>query len=304
MEHHDSPYKFVGQFSGTLSFKTKSTLQPIFIIKGLRNNLLGLPAIEALSVVARLETTAAGSCDRASVMEKYPSLFTGLGNMGEEYEIQLKPSAKPYSIFTPRNVPLPLRDKVREELTRMESLGVISKVDTPTPWCAGMVVVPKKSGAIRVCVDLKPLNESVLREVHPLPKVDDALAQLHDARVFTKLDANSGFWQIPLAERSKALTTFLTPFGRYHFNKLPFGISSAPELFQKRMSKILIGLEEVICSIDDVLVVGKDYQEHEERLTAVLERLKSAGITLNSAKCEFQKDRLIFLGHLIYKDGV
>ena len=123
-------------------------------------------------------------------MKKYPSLFTGLGNMGEEYEIQLKPSAKPYSIFTPRNVPLPLRDKVQEELTRMESLGVISKVDTPTPWCAGMVVVSKKSGAIRVCVDLKPLNESVLREVHPLPKVDDALAQLHDARVFTKLDAN------------------------------------------------------------------------------------------------------------------
>ena len=84
----------------------------------------------------------------------------------------------------------------------MEQMGVISKVSDPTPWCAGMVVVPKKSGQVRICVDLKPLNESVLREVHPIPKVDDTLAQLAGATVFSKLDANSGFWQIPLDEES------------------------------------------------------------------------------------------------------
>ena len=78
----------------------------------------------------------------------------------------------------------------------MESMGVISKVDTPTPWCAGMVVVPKKLGEVRICVDLKPLNESVLREVHPIPSVDETLGKLAGATVFTKLDANSGFWQI------------------------------------------------------------------------------------------------------------
>ena len=109
----------------------------------------------------------------------------------------------------------------------MEAIGVIAKVDQPTPWCAGMVVVPKKSGAVRICVDLKPLNESVLREVHPIPKVDDVLGKLAGATVFSKLDANSGFWQIPLAAKSRLLTTFITPFGRYCFNKLPFGISSA-----------------------------------------------------------------------------
>ena len=76
----------------------------------------------------------------------------------------------------------------------MEAVGVISKVDQPTPWCAGMVVVPKKSGAVRICVDLKPLNESVLREVHPIPKVDDMLGKLAGATVFSKLDANCGFW--------------------------------------------------------------------------------------------------------------
>ena len=115
----------------------------------------------------------------------------------------------------------------------MRDLGVISEVDEPTEWCAGMVVVPKKNGEVRICVDLKPLNEAVLREVHPLPDVDGNLAQLSGASVFIKLDANSGFWQIPLAESSKLLTTFIMPFGRFCFNKLPFGISSAPEHFQK-----------------------------------------------------------------------
>ena len=140
-------------------------------------------------------------------------------------------------------------------------MGVISKVEEPTLWCAGMVPVRKKNGNIRICVDLKCLKESVLREVFPLPEDDDALAQLSGAKVFTKLDANSGFWQIPLTEESKLLTTFITPFGRYCLNKLPFGISSALEHFQKRMSHILTGLNGVICLVDDVLIFGQNKEE-------------------------------------------
>ena len=94
---------------------------------------------------------------------------------------------------------------------------------------------------------MKRLNESVLWEVHPIPRVDEVLAQLSGAAVFSKLDANSGFWQIPLSPESHPLTTFLTPFGRYWFNKLPFGISSAPEVFQSRMNTVLNGLDGVIC---------------------------------------------------------
>ncbi len=124
----------------------------------------------------------------------------------------------------------------------------------PTPWCAGLVVVPKKSGEVRLCVDLKPLNEAVLREVHPIPGVDETLAKLSGARVFSKLDANNGYWQIPLAEKSRKLTTFVTPHGRFCFNKLPFGISSAPELFHRRINGILDGLDGVICTMDDILV--------------------------------------------------
>ena len=167
-----------------------------------------------------------------------------------------------------------------------------------------MVVVPKKNGAIRICVDLKPLNENVLREVHPLPKVDDTLAQLAGAQVFSKLDANSGFWQIPLAKNSRHLTTFITPFGRYCFNKMPFGISSAPEHFQKRMSEILSGLDGVLCLMDDVLVFGKDKKEHDERLMAALKRIEAAGATLNPSKRKFRKQQLKFLGHLVDGEGI
>ena len=132
-----------------------------------------------------------------------------------------------------------------------------------------------------------------------MPHVDETLALLAGAKVFSKLDANSGFWQVPLAESCRHLTTFITPFGRYCFNKLPFGISSAPEFFQKQMSAILEGLPGVLCHLDDVLVFGKDCQDHDAHLQAVLEQIRSAGITLNRQKCEFGKTTLTLLGHVI-----
>ena len=139
---------------------------------------------------------------------------------------------------------------------------MIFKVDTPTLWCPGMVVVPKKDKTVRIRVDLKPLNANVLRETHPLPKVDETLAQLAGAKIISKLNANSGFWEIPLAKNSRYLTTFLTPYGQYCFNKMPFGISSAPEHYQKRVNKILDGLPGVVCLIDDILVHGTNKAEH------------------------------------------
>ncbi|KAL5481824.1 hypothetical protein EMCRGX_G022073 [Ephydatia muelleri] len=239
------------------------------------------PAILALDLVARVEETVE---TLPHIVERYPTLFQGLGSLGEPYDIQLKPDAQPYALFTSRNIPLPLRSKVEQELKQMESLGIISKVDKPTPWCAGMVVVHKKNGAIRICVDYQPLNRYVCREAYPLPKVDETLAQLAGAKIFSKLDANSGFWQIPLTESSKLLTTFITPFGRYYFHKLPFGICSAPEHFQKRMSQILAGLKGVLCQMDDVLVFGSDKAEHDIRLTAALDRIRNRGVTLNREK--------------------
>ena len=190
----------------------------MFIVRGLKNNLLGLPAITALNVARRLdEMVNTAPLEADGIRKRFPSLFARLGNLGDDYEIKLKPDAVPHALYTPRRIPIPLRAKVSEELNRMGAMGVISKVEVPTPWCAGLVVVPKKTGAVRICVDLKPLNLSVLREVHPLPKVDDTLAQLTGAKLFTKLDANSGFWQIPLSPTSRLLTTFITPSERYCF---------------------------------------------------------------------------------------
>ena len=122
-----------------------------------------------------------------------------------------------------------------------------------------MVVVPKPDGHIRICVDLTKLNQSVYREHHILPSVEQSLAQLKGETIFSKLEANSGFWQIELTKESSLLTTFITPFGRYCFNRLPFGITSTLEYFQ---TKILQGIYRIVCLIDDILVYGKTQEEH------------------------------------------
>ena len=129
--------------------------------------------------------------------------------------------------------------------------------------------------------------------------MDTTLAQLSGSTVFRKLDVNSGFWQIPLAAEPKLLTTFITPFGRFCFSKLPFGISSAPEIFQYRMNEVLLGLPGVLCHIDDILVYGKDTTEHNTRLHATLQNIKTAGITLN-----VNKSWIIFLDHVIDQNGI
>ena len=275
----------LGKITLTLTLNKTCCQQPVYVVKNITKNLLGFPAIKALSLLSHVE-----SIDK-NIVSLYPSLFTGLGTFAQEFKVQLKANAQPFALNTPRNIPLALRPKVQAESEHMEGLGVISCVSEPIPWCAAMVVVPKPSGAVRICVDMKPLNENVLREVHPMPKVDTTLAQLTGATVFSKLDANSGFWQIPLAKESRLLTTSIIPYGRFCFNKLPFRISSAPEVFQHHMNDILSGLPGVLCHVDDILVFGGTPGEHDRRLQAVLERIKNAGVT---EKCQFSQTRIRF----------
>ena len=240
----------LGKFECSLSH---TVIQTIFVINDLKTNLLGLPAITALNLATRNE-----SVEIDSIIEENADIFSGLGNFGAEYEIKLDKNSVPHALHAPRRVPLSQRDKIKQELERMESVDVIVKVEEAIVWCAGIVAVQKKNGSVRTCVDLKPLNKCVLREFHPLPMMYKILAPMQGAQIFNKLDANSGFWKIPLAEQSQLLTIFITPLSRYCFKKLPFGISSAPEHFQRRMNQILEGIEGVLCLIDDVLVWGKD----------------------------------------------
>lgn len=288
-----------GKFVGTLKSGKSKISTEIYVVNGLSKPLLGRPAIEKLDLVKRV-----ASVKSKDYVTRYPALFKGLGKLNGEYEIRLRSDSKPVAVSTPRRIPLPLLDKVEVELKRMESLGVISPVDEPTDWCAGLVVVPKKNNTVRLCVDLTELNKSVRRENHQLPSTEDTLHKLSGAKVFSKLDANSGFWQVQLAKSSRLLTTFITPFGRYCFNRLPFGISSAPEYFQKRMQALLSGLPGVLCQMDDVLIFGDTQEDHDLRLESVLERLLTAGITLNGDKCEFSKESITFVGHVIDASGI
>ena len=182
-----SPLKVLGCATVQLTYKQTTIKHHVYVIQHLSNNLLGLPAITALNVLTKIDDI---HNKENTILSKFQDLFQRLGKMPCEYEIKLKPDAKPYSLFTARKIPIPLRDKVQNELKQMEASGVISKVDQPTTWCSGMVVVQKKSGGVWICVDLKPLNENILREVYPMPHVDETLAFLAGAKVFSKLDAN------------------------------------------------------------------------------------------------------------------
>ncbi|UYV85035.1 K02A2.6-like [Cordylochernes scorpioides] len=292
-----------GTFVAKLRANTREMKETVYVVHHLEQPLLGVGACEDLQLVKRIDLVINGTTD-VNPEREFPKLFEGLGLLEQPYHIKLKEGAKPFSIPVPRRVPLLLMPKLKEQLDAMVAQEVIEPVDEPTEWCAPIVLAGKPNGKIRICVDLSRLNLSVERELHPLPVLEHELAQLNGAKIFSRLDANSGFWQIKLSEESQTLTTFITPFGRYKFKRLPFGISSAPEHFQKRMSAILRGVNGVICHMDDILIFAKRKEEHDETLREVLRRLKNSGITLNKEKCQFGVSNVTFLGHYIDEHGI
>ncbi|UYV82408.1 K02A2.6-like, partial [Cordylochernes scorpioides] len=194
--------------------------------------------------------------------------------------------------------------QVKEQLEEMTRLGVIESVEEPTEWCAGMVAVSKPGGKIRICVDLTKLNQYIRRENYPLPATEHILGQLGNACYFSKLDANSGFRQFGLAKESQKLTTFITPFGRFFFKRIPFGITSAPEIFQRKMTQLLGKIEGVVCFMDDIVVYGSSLEEHNERVRQVLKKIQEEGMTLNPEKCQFGVKTVKFLGHTLSSEGL
>ena len=227
---------------------------------------------------------------------EFPALVTGLGRLKTECHIT-RVDAKPFCLYNPRKIPHPLLPKVKSQIEAMLEQGVISPVTAPAEWCAGIVPVLKPNGQVRICVDLTELNKAVQLEVHPMSLVDESLAKLGNSKIFSKL------WQLPLDEESRLLTTIVTLSRRYCFIRLPFGISSAPEIFQRTLSRILEDLEGTICQMDDILEHGIDQPVHDRHLRAVLRRLQEAGLTLND-KCEFSKPSIKFLAHIIDGSGL
>ena len=285
------PLKVMGSFTAKLETNASSAVERIYVVKGLDRCQLGRPAITKLDLLEFKHRNASLSevITLETVKSKYPNFFRELGEMSGEYHVTLKEGAKAYALSVPRRVPIPLLPQVKQELENMEKTGVIFRVDQPTDWCAGMVVVPKPNGKIRICVDLSRLNDSVKRENFPLPRIDQSLGLLAGAKWFSKIDLNLGFWQTRLSDESKLLTTFITPFGRFAFNRLVMGLSSSSEYFQKRMTQLVESIEGVLCQTDDILVFGRTEAEHDERLHEVLTRLHEANLTINPSKSEFRK---------------
>ncbi len=208
------------------------------------------------------------------------------------------------SFYKARNVPYALKEKVEIELDRLERDGVIEKVST-SQWAAPIVPVVKKDGSIRVCGDYKlTVNLAAIVDCYPLPKIDDIFASLAGGKTFTKLDLAHAYNQIELDDEAKRLMTINTSKGLYQYNRLPFGVASAPAMFQRTMETVLQGIPGVSVYIDDILVSGKTDDEHLQNLQEVLKRLEKVGARLKRSKCFFMLPAVEYLGHRISEQGL
>lgn len=196
------------------------------------------------------------------------------------------------------------RRVIDEQVGDMLKRGVIEPSDSP--WASPVVLVKKKDGSIRFCVDYRRLNKITRKDVYPLPRIDDALDCLQGAEFFSSLDLRSGYWQVPMAADDKPKTAFITPDGLYEFRVMPFGLCNAPATFERMMDTILRGLKwnTCLCYLDDVVVFAPDFPTHLHRLEQVLRCLSDAGLQLNLKKCHFGARKLTILGHVVSKDGV
>ena len=187
---------------------------------------------------------------------------------------------------------------------------VIAPVTTPTEWISSIVAVPKKNGKLRICLDPKDLNRAIQREKYQLPTVEDIATRLHGAKVFTMMDVRNGFWHVSLEEQSTYLTTFQTPFGRYRWKRMPFGISSAPEVFQRKMHEFIEGLDGIEVVADDFIAVGcgdtfeEATRDHDKHLLAFLKRCEERNIRLNDEKLKLRQSEVLFIGHMATDKGL
>ena len=299
-----SKLKVLGTVKTVFSCNDQSCLSTLYVIKNLHKPLLGRPVLETLKIVNRVFSVSNSKNSSAVWKQRFPNLFQGLGKMPGIYKITLADGVVPYSVSSPRRIPIPLLPKVKEELKKLVDLGIISEISEPTDWVSPIVVVPKANGEVRITTDFTKLNMAIKREKFILPSVDYTLAQLGKSKVFTKLDCNNGFYQCVLDDESKKLTCFITPYGRFIYNRLPQGASSSPEVFSKKIASILSGLEGVTNLIDDFCVHGSTQEIHDQRLNAVLNRLQENGITLNPDKCIFSASSIRYLGFIIDFSGV
>ena len=196
------------------------------------------------------------------------------------------------------------RPKLKDELDRQLKQGYLAKVNQPTDWVNSMVMIEKKNGDVRICIDPKDLNMAITREHFQIPTKEEILGELAGAKYFSKMDATAGFHQIELDEKSSMMTTLNTPFGRYRYLRLPMGICSAPEVFHKTVYQCLGDLDGVCVYVDDIIVWGSTIEQHDERLERAVKKLVQIGMRLNKYKCCFRQPELPYLREVVTAQGV
>ena len=236
------------------------------------------------------------------LLEEYKDVFGGLGDLPGEYHIVTDDTVPPV-VHPPRRVPVALRDQIKEKLDEMVASGILAPVTEPTEWVSSMLVIIKPN-KLRICLDPCDLNKAIRREHYQMPTVEEVATRLLQAKKFTVIDAKDGFWQKPLDTESSYKTTFNTPFGHYRWKRMPFGISSAPEVWQHTMHEFVEDLEGVEVIADDFLIAGFGSTDHEVNQSlernerAFLEKCRLWNLKHQHQLC------VKFMGHLLTSQGL
>ena len=276
----------------------------LYVVEGSGPSLLGRAWLETLRLdwQSLRVNSVTGSAPKSleAVLRKHEEVFSSEPGTMKEFEAKLtvQPGTKP-RFCRPRPVPYALQGAVERELDRLERNGVVERV-SHSDWAAPIVPVPKPDGNVRICGDYKvTVNSALDVDRYPLPRPADLMASLTGGQKFSKIDLTSAYQQMALEEESRQYVTINTHRGLYRFTRLPFGIASAPALFQKAMDSILQGVPNTICYIDDILVTGRSDKEHLKNLEEVLSRLRRYGLRLKKNKCAFMQNAVEYLGHRI-----
>ncbi|CAI5681987.1 unnamed protein product [Oreochromis niloticus] len=273
--------------------------------------ILGGQACEELHLVKRVETLAIPSTitklakppsTKEELVEMYADVFTGLGEFPGVHHIHTDSNATPV-IHACRNVPLSIMDPLKKTLQDLQNRDVITPVNEPTDWVNSLVATQKKNGTLRVCLDPCDLNQAVKRQHYSIPTHEDVRSKLAGKSIFTILDEKDGYWQIKLDEPSSKLCTFNTPWGRYRFLRLPFGIKSASEVFQQKNCETFGSIPGVFIIADDMIIAATSEHEHDEILQKVMQKARAANVKFNKDKIQFKVDTVKYMGHIITAAG-
>ncbi|XP_055590111.1 uncharacterized protein K02A2.6-like [Uranotaenia lowii] len=311
VSYNGSCFQATGKFEVEMKFEGHKSREEIFVFEGDRQPLLGRQTMQRLGLRINFchltESMKEFKAPLNVLLTKYQEVFEGeLGcyRYGKVH-LPLKDEAVP-KFFKPRRVPLAFKEKVEDELVRLENIGIISKVpSTEAEWGTPLVPVLKKDSSIRLCADYRlTVNPWLKDDHHPFPIIDDIFAALQGGKHFSKLDLKNAYNQLEVDEEARHLLAWSTHRGVYYVNRLPFGTKTACGVFQATLERVLQGCRGTIIYLDDVLVTGRTVKEHLENLEQVLSKLKETGFVLNKTKCKFFKSGVSYLGHYIDSDGL